>query len=73
MKTLIERIKALCKERGITLKDLEDGAGITQNTMGRWGENTPSVDKVKRVADFLGVSVDDLLREPEETDTATSA
>lgn len=65
MRTLIDRIKSLCKERGITLKELEDGAGITKNTMCRWGENTPSVDKVLRVADFLGVSVDDLLREPE--------
>ena len=65
MKNLLERIKALCKERGLDLRSLEDGAGITRNTMCRWGENTPSVDKVKRVADFLGVSVDDLLREPD--------
>ena len=76
MEILMERIKALCKARGLSLKDVERGAGITVNTMCRWGESAPSVDKVQKVADFFCVTVDDLLRDPseapEQEDTETT-
>lgn len=62
-RTLFTRIRALCKERGLSLRQLEQDAGIANNTICRWGDNIPSVDKVKRVADALGVTVDELLRE----------
>lgn len=63
MKILMERIKELCEKRGMSLSALEAEAGIVKNTICRWGDNTPSVDKVAKVAAALGVTVDDLLRE----------
>ena len=58
---LVDHILQLCKERNISLAELERQSGINQRSIYRWNENVPSVDKVKRVADFFGVSVDDLL------------
>lgn len=61
-----ENIKRLCAERGLTIQKLEDEAGIASGTIGRWGRDgklIPSVDKVKKVADALGVTVDELLKD----------
>ena len=59
---MLENIKAIAKGKGLSLRQLEEVAGIGQNTMSRWDENKPSVDKVKKVADALGVTVDELLK-----------
>lgn len=63
---MLENIKAICKQRGLSIQQLEQNAGLAANTIYRWKENIPSVDKVKRVADVLGVTVDDLLKEDKE-------
>ena len=63
---MLENIKRLCAEQGITIQQLEDKANIAAGTVGRWGKGgklLPSVDKAKRVADALGVTVDELLRD----------
>ena len=54
-------ITELCKEKNISLAELERQAGLKQRTVYKWDESVPSVDKVKAVADALGVSVDRLL------------
>ena len=68
---LLENIKAIAKGKGMSLRQLEEAAGIAQNTVSRWDENKPSVDKVKKVADALGVTVDELLREEVNDGTPT--
>lgn len=63
---MVENIKRICAERGMTVQQLEERANVAAGTVGRWGKDgkfTPAVDKVKRVADALGVTVDELLRE----------
>ena len=62
---MVAKIKRLCKEQKITLGELQEKAfpGVKGQVIGRWDENRPSVDRVKAVADVLGVTVDDLLRE----------
>ncbi len=63
---MLENIKRLCAAQGLTVQQLEVKAEIASGTIGRWGREgklMPSVDKVKRVADALGVTVDELLRE----------
>ena len=65
---MVENIKRLCAEQGLTVQQLEVKAEVAAGTVGRWGKDgkfSPSVDKVKRVADVLGVTVDELLREAE--------
>lgn len=60
---MVAKIKRLCRERNMTLKELEDRIfpGVKGQIIGRWDENRPSVDRVKAVAEALGVTVDELL------------
>lgn len=58
---LKERVQDLVKEYGITVKQLEIEAGIKQGNIKDWGEHVPSIEKVVKVADYFGVSVDFLL------------
>lgn len=58
---MVEKIRSLCKESGDTLASLERALGFGNGTIARWGERTPSVDKVKAVADYFGCTVDELI------------
>lgn len=57
----LERVKELCKNRGITVKRLEEKLEIPYNTIYQWKRITPSLDKIQKVADFFNVSIDYLL------------
>lgn len=59
---MLESIKALCRERNVTLADVERACGLGKKSIYAWGTSTPSVDRVKLVADYFGVTVDELLR-----------
>lgn len=59
---MVSQIQRLCKERKLPVIKLEEETGISRNSIARWDKNIPSVDKVKRVADRLGVTVDELLK-----------
>lgn len=63
---MLQKIIRLGKEQGLTVADIERECNIGTRSIYRWDENTPAVDKVKRVADYLGTTVDDLLKEDEE-------
>lgn len=65
---LLKRIKSICESKGMSLRQLEQEAGLALNTISRWEKNKPSIDKVKKVADTLGVTMDELLREEEDDD-----
>ena len=62
---MVETIKRIAKEKGISISKLERGCQLGTKTIYRWDENFPSVDKVMRVARYLGVPVEDLLEEEE--------
>ena len=59
--TLFERTKEISKKRGMSLQDTAKLAGIGINSIYQWKKQTPSVDRIKLVADVLNVSVDYLL------------
>lgn len=65
---MVDKIRSLCKEQGITLAHLEKTLGFGNGTISRWDENRPSVDKAKAVSDRLNVTIDELLV-PVETPT----
>ena len=61
---MLKKIKTLCTERGISILHLEKELGMS-HSIHRWDESKPSIDKVKLVADYLGVTVDYLLADEE--------
>ena len=55
----------LCRENGISVSKLEREVGVGNATIRNWEKSSPTVDRLKLVADFFGVTVDELLRDPE--------
>lgn len=61
---LYENVSRLCKERNITFCALERATGLGNGSIWKWGNRTksPNVSAVKKVADYFGVTVDELLK-----------
>lgn len=55
-------IISLCKERKISVSKLEREVGLGNGTIKTWQKSSPSVDNLKLVADYFGVTVDALMR-----------
>lgn len=58
---MVERIKELCDKTGTSIRGLERAIGAGGGTISRWDEHIPSITNVVAVADYFGISVDDLL------------
>ena len=62
MSVIYKRVMDLCKERNITKTLLEHECGFSQNSINKWESRSyPAADKLMKVADYFGVSVDYLL------------
>lgn len=59
----LTKIRELCKSRGMSLTELEQNVKLSNGTICKWDGKSPGVDNVRKVADFFGVTVDELLRE----------
>ncbi|MFR1801741.1 MAG: helix-turn-helix domain-containing protein [Faecalispora jeddahensis] len=66
---ILDNIKRLCRERKTNITNLEKEVGIGFGTVYKWGKVSPSVDNLKLVADYFGVTVDYLLAENDTTGT----
>ena len=64
---IFTNILKLCKERGVSIAKLERETGLGNATIRGWAASSPTVDKLKAVADYFGVSVDSLLYEQDTT------
>lgn len=60
---IYERIKAIATEKGLPIYQLEKAAGIGNGVIAGWKESAPRVDTLKRVAEVLGVTIDELVKE----------
>lgn len=58
---IYSNIRKLCSDRGITIRDLEKACGLGFKSIENWKNHMPTVDNLKAVADFFGVTVDELL------------
>ncbi len=61
-------ISALRKKKGITQEELANELKVSSQAVSKWENNTscPDISLLTQIADYFGVSVDDLLREQEE-------
>lgn len=71
--SIVDRLQAIVKERGTTFKQLERDVGLGNGTIRRWEEQSPRLDKLTKVADYLQVSLDFLVygRSVSEPDTSS--
>lgn len=61
------RIKELCKERGILIKDLAQKIGITDVGLRQSLNGNPTIGTLEKIADALGVEVGELFRPSDNT------
>ena len=58
-----ERVKELCKEKGISLNKLEQEIGVASGYLSKL--DNPGIRTIKLIADYFNVSVDYLIAEKE--------
>lgn len=58
---ILTNISLLCEKKNVSIAQLERETGLGNATIRTWEKSDPGAKKLKRVADYLGVTVDDLL------------
>lgn len=58
---LRETVKELCKERGISLNQLEIEIGVAKGYLSKLGKSKPSSKNLQKISDYFGVSLDYLM------------
>lgn len=61
---LLEQIKIQCKKHNTSVVKLEDELGLGRGTIYKWENVSPTIQNLKKVADYFGCTIDDLLKEP---------
>lgn len=50
---LVDRIKKLAEQQGVSIRQLELALGMGNGTIGKWDKQHPSVEKLMMVAEYL--------------------
>lgn len=56
-----DKVKELADKNGMSISKLEKAAGLSNAAVSKWKTANPTAEKLKAVADVLGVKVDVLL------------
>ena len=67
--SLVDRIEAIIKEKGLTFKQVEREAGIGNGTIKRWQNQSPRLDVLIKVSDYLQTSLNSLVYESSCSET----
>lgn len=59
--TIYENIKRICKQNSIPIGVLEKDLKIANGYISKWDAHSPSIETVKAIADYLNVTVDELI------------
>ena len=67
---LSEKILHLRTQRGMSQEELAAALSVSRQSVSKWetGQSVPDLDKLIRLADLFGVTVDELVREGERPD-----
>ena len=58
---MYDRIKALCRQKGVTVTGTEKELGFARGSLCKVDTNKPSMERVNKLADYFGVSVEYLM------------
>jgi len=58
---LVENIRKICKEKEISIAQMEKDLKWSQGLISRWTKNSPSIGKIIEVINYLNVSYEELL------------
>ena len=73
--TLAERIFALRTQRELSQEELAEQLGVSRQSVSKWetGQSVPDLDKLIKLADLFGVTLDELARDTSEQGEGASA
>lgn len=60
---IYERVIKLIDQQRLTKSKVEAGAGLGNGTIESWKNGNPTIRSLKAVADILGCTVEDLVKE----------
>ncbi len=60
---LYDNIKKIAEEKSIPIYKIESDCGYESGAMCKWNKSSPNAKRLKIVADYLGTTVDELLKE----------
>ena len=58
---LLDRVKELCRLKGISQGRMEKEIGISNGASSKWKTSSPSLDILKKLSEYFGVSIDYLM------------
>ncbi|HCR3796274.1 helix-turn-helix transcriptional regulator [Enterococcus faecalis] len=59
---LYERIKSISEEKSLSIYKIERDLDFSNGTISKWNKSMPSAKNLKKVADYLGVDMEELLK-----------
>lgn len=62
---LYDKIKEVAKTKSLSIYRIERDLGFSNGSLRKWNNSTPSATSLKKVANYLNVTLDDLLEETE--------
>ena len=63
---LYKHIQEICESKGITVGKLEKDLDFSNATIRKWKNSSPSIENLKKVADYFNITVDELISNPAE-------
>lgn len=58
---IFDKIKEICNEKGISIASLERSAGLSNGTISKWNDSSPTVENLQAVAKVLKVKIHKLI------------
>lgn len=59
---MFDRISEMAKEKGMSINQLEEKAELSKGSTYKWNTVSPSIKNLKKVADVLECTVNDLIQ-----------
>ena len=61
---LYEKVVTLCKNNNLAIAKLERECEMGNGTVRGWKNSSPSIENLKKVADYFNITVDELISDP---------
>lgn len=58
---IYDNIKAICKEKGLSVSYVEKQAGLGNGAISKWNTSSPTIENLQAVASVLKVNVNKLI------------
>ena len=70
--SVYERIESLRKERKLSQGKLEKELGFSNGSVSKWKNSTPTMERLQKIADYFGITVDYLMTGKESDESESS-